>query len=637
VSLKILLADDSMTAQNMGKKILSDAGYEVVAVSNGAAALKKINAGQFDLLLLDVMMPGYTGPEVCAKARDLKNYAKTPILFTIGKMELGEFKVEDAPKLKGDGVLIKPFEASDLITAVQKLTAAAAPKPARVIPTVPPEAEKTARITPITEETDQSFAEWSATAPEHREGEEPAAPRSPGAVEMPAEAAATAAFDEVAAAPTFEAVAGSAPTFDLGAPSYETSSTEAAPADLSTAAPSFETASAPPTFEASSMSAFETPIEASAIESPIPIEPAALEIPIPLEAAAAPLSSLAPELETTPEPVQLGHVEPPPGFEATAHEAVNIHVETAPELEIPSIHDRTPVQADPNFVSDRSQMVEEFATKFSDAGPEVTVGVVSEEPEAAVAAPSVGDETCRISPWVSEPAEVHVPEHAVVDFTPPESPGLHLGLSEFAAEIESAPMAAPEPEPPVVELAAPAAEPEVVAEPEPPSMAAELEQAMSTADAPEEPAPAPEPQPPATLEASLEQSLEPQPETIAVAEVVAAEEPKKSAGDLEFAQALEAAIAHAPEAPPEPHHEETPAPRAQAHAAAASALASAVARATPAEPEPVAAVAAEETGKFAAMPEFDGVDPKIIATAIERVLANAKSQILEEVLKELKK
>ena len=39
---KILLADDSVTAQNMGRKILADAGYEVITVNNGSAALKKI-------------------------------------------------------------------------------------------------------------------------------------------------------------------------------------------------------------------------------------------------------------------------------------------------------------------------------------------------------------------------------------------------------------------------------------------------------------------------------------------------------------------------------------------------------------------------------------------------------------------
>jgi len=39
---KILLADDSVTAQNMGRKILADAGYDVITVNNGSAALKKI-------------------------------------------------------------------------------------------------------------------------------------------------------------------------------------------------------------------------------------------------------------------------------------------------------------------------------------------------------------------------------------------------------------------------------------------------------------------------------------------------------------------------------------------------------------------------------------------------------------------
>jgi len=40
---KILLADDSVTAQNMGRKILTDAGYEVITVNNGSAALKNFN------------------------------------------------------------------------------------------------------------------------------------------------------------------------------------------------------------------------------------------------------------------------------------------------------------------------------------------------------------------------------------------------------------------------------------------------------------------------------------------------------------------------------------------------------------------------------------------------------------------
>src|SRR5947208_12992864 len=108
-----------MTAQNMGKKILSEAGYDVVAVSNGAAAVKKIAEQKPDIIILDVYMPGYSGLEVCEKVRGSLDTLKTPVLLTVGKME--PYKPEDANRVKADGVIIKPFEASALIAIVKKL------------------------------------------------------------------------------------------------------------------------------------------------------------------------------------------------------------------------------------------------------------------------------------------------------------------------------------------------------------------------------------------------------------------------------------------------------------------------------------------------------------------------------------
>src|SRR5689334_11500559 len=107
-----------MTAQNMGKKILSEAGYDVVAVSNGAAAVKKIAEQKPDVIILDVYMPGYSGLEVCEKVRASFETAKIPVLLTRGKME--HFNPEDANRVKADGVIIKPFEASDLLSIVKK-------------------------------------------------------------------------------------------------------------------------------------------------------------------------------------------------------------------------------------------------------------------------------------------------------------------------------------------------------------------------------------------------------------------------------------------------------------------------------------------------------------------------------------
>jgi CheY-like chemotaxis protein len=116
---KILLADDSVTAQNMGRKILSDAGYEVTAVNNGSAALKKIAEIRPDVVVLDVYMPGYSGLEVCQRLKEAPETARTPVLLTVGKLE--PFKPEEAVRVRAEAFIVKPFEASELLSALSKL------------------------------------------------------------------------------------------------------------------------------------------------------------------------------------------------------------------------------------------------------------------------------------------------------------------------------------------------------------------------------------------------------------------------------------------------------------------------------------------------------------------------------------
>jgi twitching motility two-component system response regulator PilH len=116
---KILLADDSVTAQNMGRKILADAGYEVITVNNGSAALKKISEQRPDLIVLDVYMPGYSGLEVCQRLKETGETARIPVLLTVGKLE--PFKPEEAKRARADAFIVKPFEASELLSALTKL------------------------------------------------------------------------------------------------------------------------------------------------------------------------------------------------------------------------------------------------------------------------------------------------------------------------------------------------------------------------------------------------------------------------------------------------------------------------------------------------------------------------------------
>ena len=116
---KILLADDSVTAQNMGRKILTDAGYDVITVNNGSAALKRVGEQKPDLIVLDVYMPGYSGLEVCVRLKDAPETARIPILLTVGKLE--PFKPEEAARVRADAFIVKPFEASELLSALTRL------------------------------------------------------------------------------------------------------------------------------------------------------------------------------------------------------------------------------------------------------------------------------------------------------------------------------------------------------------------------------------------------------------------------------------------------------------------------------------------------------------------------------------
>lgn len=116
---KILLADDSVTAQNMGRKILVDAGYEVVTVNNGSAALKRVNDLKPDIIVLDVYMPGYSGLEVCQRLKEASETTHIPVLLTVGKLE--PFKVDEARRVRADGHIIKPFEASELLSALARM------------------------------------------------------------------------------------------------------------------------------------------------------------------------------------------------------------------------------------------------------------------------------------------------------------------------------------------------------------------------------------------------------------------------------------------------------------------------------------------------------------------------------------
>lgn len=274
MSLRILFADDSMTAQNMGKKILSEAGYDVVAVSNGAAAVKKIAEQKPDIIILDVYMPGYSGLEVCEKVRGSLETMKIPVLLTVGKME--PYKPEDANRVKADGVIIKPFEASDLLAIMKKFEERIGQMPA------PPIVAQTVQET--------RYEEDIVAAPEPMEHHATGKTGMQPMVEVPDHMAGAAAFNDM-----------------LGS-------------DSSISPQHFGVSSPAATFE-TSVIVPAPPIPTAEYELPVAWKEE--EKPEPVAAAPAETEIVATPVETTPEPVaaeaepETVAMEPLPDPEAT--------------------------------------------------------------------------------------------------------------------------------------------------------------------------------------------------------------------------------------------------------------------------------------------------------------------------------
>ena len=115
--MKILLAEDEKRMSRALCEILRQEGYEVTPVDNGEDALCEIESGVYDLVVLDVMMPGMNGCDVAEKAR--RSGVRTPILMLTAKSELDD-------KIGGldsgaDDYLTKPFMTKELLARLRAL------------------------------------------------------------------------------------------------------------------------------------------------------------------------------------------------------------------------------------------------------------------------------------------------------------------------------------------------------------------------------------------------------------------------------------------------------------------------------------------------------------------------------------
>lgn len=114
---RILLAEDEENLLQVIKLNLEMEGYSLTTVVNGNDALLEAKKNGFDLLILDVMMPGINGFDVCKEFR--KSNTETPVLFLTARGS-GEDRVTGL-KIGADDYLVKPFNLEELLLRVKIL------------------------------------------------------------------------------------------------------------------------------------------------------------------------------------------------------------------------------------------------------------------------------------------------------------------------------------------------------------------------------------------------------------------------------------------------------------------------------------------------------------------------------------
>ena len=122
MSKKVLIADDSSVIQTLTKKILITLDYDTVGTKSGSKVMDLVKNNEFDIILMDINLPGVDGMELTKQIRELsdKKKAKTPVIAISGNYH--NYTKEDFVAVGIDDLLIKPLNYDALVSAVKKYT-----------------------------------------------------------------------------------------------------------------------------------------------------------------------------------------------------------------------------------------------------------------------------------------------------------------------------------------------------------------------------------------------------------------------------------------------------------------------------------------------------------------------------------
>ena len=152
---RILVIDDDEAVREATAMVLEAERFEVVAVPDGQSGIAAVKAGSFDLVIVDLFMPGLDGLQTTKAIRQL--HPSLPVIavsgFMLGdrRLEMPNFDVM-ATEVGAFSTLYKPFRPAALVQAIEQAFAAAAP-PVPAAPAARASARQTGKITTATQPT----------------------------------------------------------------------------------------------------------------------------------------------------------------------------------------------------------------------------------------------------------------------------------------------------------------------------------------------------------------------------------------------------------------------------------------------------------------------------------------------------
>ncbi len=124
----ILVVDDEPHLRTGLRRILNEEGYETMTAADGETALGLAKKKKPDIVLLDIMMPGMDGHEVCRKLREIT--AEAQIIYLTAKAEPSGLLHEKYPRGEADAFIAKPATSKRIISKIESMLHSVQAQPA---------------------------------------------------------------------------------------------------------------------------------------------------------------------------------------------------------------------------------------------------------------------------------------------------------------------------------------------------------------------------------------------------------------------------------------------------------------------------------------------------------------------------